>query len=69
MHTGELYLPGGGEIIKEQFRDIDLLKNIIKLCPGSRKSVKNCLKMLGDADENCYIEAPCQSGQKTRTLG
>ena len=26
MHTGELYLPGDGEIIKEQFRDIDLLK-------------------------------------------
>lgn len=44
MHTGELYLPGDGEIIKEQFRDIDLLKNIIKLRPGSRKSVKNCLK-------------------------
>ncbi len=26
MYTGELYLPGDGEIIKEQFRDIDLLK-------------------------------------------
>ena len=26
MYTGELYLPGDGEIMKEQFRDIDLLK-------------------------------------------
>ena len=26
MYTGELNLPGDGEIMKEQFRDIDLLK-------------------------------------------
>lgn len=59
MHTGELYLPGDGEIMKEQFRCLDWLKKYNSTLPRQQKKREKLLKkMLGDAGENCYIEAP-----------
>ena len=59
MHTGELYLPGDEEIIKEQVVYQDLLCEYNKTKPSeSKKRAELLKKMLGDCGEGVYIEAP-----------
>lgn len=59
MHTGELYLPGDSEIMKEQFKRLEYLKRYNSTQPRQQKKRAKLLKkMLGDVGENCYIEAP-----------
>ena len=59
MHTGELYLPGDEEIVKEQIVYQDLLCEYNQTKPSEYEKRASLLKrMLGDCGENVYIEAP-----------
>lgn len=59
MHTGELYLPGDEEIMKEQVSYQDLLWEYNQTKPSeTAKRAAMLKKMLGDCGENVYIEAP-----------
>ncbi len=59
MHTGELYLPGDEEIMKEQVVYQDLLCEYNLTKPSEfEKRAELLQKMLGDCGENVYIEAP-----------
>ncbi len=59
MHTGELYLPGDEEIMKEQVVYQDLLYEYNQTKPSESKKRSELLKkMLGDCGEGVYIEAP-----------
>ena len=62
MHTGELYLPGDEEIMKEQVVYQDLLceYNLTKPSEFEKRS-EMLKKMLGDCGECVYIEAPFYS--------
>lgn len=62
MHTGELYLPGDEEIMKEQVVYQDLLceYNLTKASEFEKRT--GLLKrMLGDCGKEVYIEAPFYS--------
>ena len=59
MHTGELYLPGDEEIMKEQVVYQDKLCDYNMTKPSeSEKRAKLLKEMLGDCGEGVYIEAP-----------
>lgn len=59
MHTGELYLPGDEEILKEQLACQDRLCDYNRTKPSETEKRREMLKeMLGDCGEDVYIEAP-----------
>ena len=59
LHTGELYLPGDEEIMREQLEYQDLLceYNLTKPSEGEKRTML-LKKMLGDCGEGVYVEAP-----------
>ena len=62
LHTGELYLPGDAEIMKEQAGYQDLLCEYNQTKPSEAEKRAEMLKrMLGDCGEGVYIEAPFYS--------
>ncbi len=62
MHTGDLYLPGDEEIMKEQVRYQDLLFEYNMTRTSEFEKRTELLKeMLGDCGEGVYIEAPFYS--------
>lgn len=62
MHTGELYLPGDEEIMKEQVVYQDMLCDYNQTKPSQFfKRAEMLKKMLGDCGEGVYIEAPFYS--------
>ncbi len=62
LHTGELYLPGDEEIMKEQAVYQDLLCEYNQTRPSQTEKRAQMLKeMLGDCGEGVYIEAPFYS--------
>ena len=59
LHTGELYFPGGDEIMKEQMAYQDLLCEYNQTKPSEVEKRAGLLKkMLGDCGEDVCIEAP-----------
>lgn len=59
LHTGELYLPGDDEIVKEQMACQDKLHEYNLTRPSEVEKRAELLKeMLGDCGEDVYIEAP-----------
>ena len=59
LHTGELYLPGDEEIMKEQMVYQDRLCDYNMTKPSeTEKRTKMLKEMLGDCGEGVYIEAP-----------
>ncbi len=59
LHTGELYLPGDDEIMKEQTKCLDLLYDFNHTRPtqGERRS-ELMKQMFAQVGEECYIEPP-----------
>ncbi len=59
LHTGELYLPGDEEIVKEQavYQDLICEYNLTKTTE-SEKREKLLKRMLAECGEGVYIEAP-----------
>lgn len=59
MHTGELYLPGDKEIMKEQLACLNLLYDFNMTRPTElEKREKMLQKMFAEIGEGCYIEPP-----------
>lgn len=62
MHTGELYLPGDEEIMKEQLLCLDRLYEFNHTRPTEPVKRMELLKeMFAEVGENCYIEPPFYS--------
>jgi galactoside O-acetyltransferase len=62
MHTGELYLPGDVEIMKEQFECLERLYNFNMTRPSEMEKRTAMLKeMFAEIGDNCYIEPPFHS--------
>lgn len=59
MHTGELYLPGDMEIMKEQQICLDKLYDYNMTRPTESEKRQELLKeMFAEIGEDCYIEPP-----------
>lgn len=59
MHTGELYLPGDEEIMKEQLLCLDRLYDFNMTRPTElEKRVAMLQEMFAEIGEGCYIEPP-----------
>ena len=59
MHTGELYLPGDGEILEEQFRCLDRLYEFNHTRPTEMDRRQALMReMFAELGEACYIEPP-----------
>ena len=59
LHTGELYLPGDDDILKEQFRCLDLQYEYNMTRPTEPQKREKLLKqMFAEIGEDCYIEPP-----------
>ncbi len=59
MHTGELYLPGDEEIMREQLQRLDRLYDYNMTRPVEQEKRAQLLKeMFAEIGENCYIEPP-----------
>jgi len=59
MHSGELYLPYGDEIMSEQFECLEKLYDYNATRPKEQKKRAEMLKsMFAEIGENCYIEPP-----------
>lgn len=59
MHSGELYLPGDEELMREQMKYQDMLCDYNMTKPSeSEKRTAMLQEMLGDCGEEVYIEAP-----------
>ncbi len=59
MHTGELYLPGDDEIMRQQLRRVDILYDFNRTRPTEMDKRQALLKeMFAEIGENCYIEPP-----------
>lgn len=59
LHTGELYLPTGDEIMKEQTACLEKLYDFNATRPSEGKLREQMLKdMFAEIGENCYIEPP-----------
>lgn len=59
MHTGELYLPGDEEIIKEQFDCLELLYDYNATRSKEQEKRQELLKkMFAEIGTDCYIEPP-----------
>lgn len=62
MHTGELYLPGDEEIMKEQLLCLDRLYDFNHTRPTELEKRTALMKeMFAEVGENCYIEPPFYS--------
>ncbi len=62
MHTGELYLPGDGEIAQWQERCLDRLYEFNSTRPTEQEKRQRMLReMFCEIGENCYIEPPLHS--------
>ncbi len=62
LHTGELYLPMGEEIMKEQLRRLDRLYDFNAARPLEQEKRETLLKeMFAEIGEGCYIEPPFHS--------
>ncbi len=59
LHTGELYLPGDEEIMKEQLKKLDMLYDFNHTRPAELDKREEMLKeMFAEIGEGCYIEPP-----------
>lgn len=59
MHSGELYLPGDQEIMREQMKCLDRLYDYNATRPTETTKRAELLKeMFAEIGENCYIEPP-----------
>ncbi len=59
MHTGDLYLPDGEEIMTEQLKRLNKLYDFNMTRPIEQKKRQEMLKdMFFEIGENCYIEPP-----------
>lgn len=59
MHTGELYLPGDEEIMKEQLACLEKLYDFNATRPSEFQKREELLKdMFSEIGEGCYIEPP-----------
>jgi len=59
MHTGELYLPGDEEIMREQLKRLDRLYDFNSTRPTEMEKREALLKqMFAEIGEGCYIEPP-----------
>ena len=59
LHTGELYLPGNEEILRDQTRRLDRLYDFNRTRPteaGKRQALMK--EMFAEVGEGCYIEPP-----------
>jgi len=59
MHTGELYLPGGDEIMEKQLKCLDKLYDFNATRPTELEKREELLnEMFAEIGEGCYIEPP-----------
>ena len=59
LHSGELYLPNGDEIMEEQLQCLDKLYDFNQTRPTEMTKREALLKeMFGDIGAGCYIEPP-----------
>lgn len=59
MHTGELYLPDGDDIMEEQLKCLDRLYDFNATRPTELQKRAQMLKeMFAEIGEDCYIEPP-----------
>lgn len=59
MHTGELYLPGDDEIVKEQTKCLEKLYDYNMTRPSESEKRQKLLKeMFAEIGDGCYIEPP-----------
>ena len=59
LHTGELYLPGEPEIMREQEKCLEKLYDFNATRPGQGEKREQLLKeMFAEIGEGCYVEAP-----------
>ncbi len=59
MHTGELYLPDGDDIMEEQLKCLDRLYDFNATRPTQLQLRTDMLKeMFAEIGEDCYIEPP-----------
>ena len=59
MHTGDLYLPMGEEIMTEQLHTLEKLYDYNATRPLEQEKRAKLLKeMFAEIGENCYIEPP-----------
>ncbi len=62
LHTGELYLPGDDEIMKEQLKRLDRLYDFNMTRPSELGKREQLLKtMFAEIGDGCYIEPPFHS--------
>ncbi len=62
LHSGELYLPGDDEIIKQQFACLEELYDFNQTRPSEFAKRKALLKeMFAEIGEGCYIEPPLRA--------
>ena len=62
LHTGELYLPGDPEIMKEQLKCLDKLYDFNNTRPTELEKREKMLKeMFAEIGERCYIEPPLRA--------
>lgn len=62
MHTGELYLPGDDEIMKEQTLCLEKLYDFNATRPlEGEKRIKLLKEMFAEIGDGCYIEPPLHS--------
>lgn len=59
LHTGQIYYPGGDEIMDEQLQCLDRLYDFNRTRPTELKKREEMLReMFADIGEGCYIEPP-----------
>ncbi len=59
MHTGELYISGDEEIMREQIKRLDKLYEFNHTKPSEWNKRQEMMKeMFAEIGENCYIESP-----------
>ena len=59
MHTGELYLPGDDDIMREQTKCLELLYDYNMTRPSETERRRELLKkMFAEIGDDCYIEPP-----------
>lgn len=59
MHSGKLYLPGGDDIMTDQFRCLEKLYDYNMTRPSEQAKRQKMLKdMFAEIGEDCYIEPP-----------
>lgn len=62
LHTGELYLPGDNDIMKEQLTYLNMLYEFNATRPTEQKKRMDMLKkMFAEIGDYCYIEPPFHS--------